>query len=109
MGTNQHRAPDREEMTVKYFEALDRVYKGIPTLVLTPLWRWDPTTDIKMLREMADIIRRECAKHPNIKVVDGFELVPNVSDYSPDGVHPNALGSELYGNNLVRKIKELKF
>ena len=109
MGTNQHRADDREEMTAKYFEALDKVYNGIPTLVLTPIWRWGAGTDMKMLLEMADIIRRECAKYPNIKVIDGFELMPNVSDYCPDEVHPNALGAEHYAHNLARKIKELKF
>ena len=109
MGTNQHRAGDREEKTVKYFEALDKVYNGIPTLVLTPIWRCNATTDMKMLVEMAEITKKVCAKYPNIKVVDGFELVPNLPDYFFDALHPNALGGEIYGNNLVRKIKELKF
>ena len=109
MGTNQHRASDKEDKTVKYFEALDKVYNGIPTLVLTPIWRCNPGTDMDQLIEMSDIIRKVCAKYPNIKVVDGFELVPNLRDYFIDELHPNALGGEVYGNNLVSKIKELKF
>ncbi len=109
MGTNQHRAGDREEKTVKYFEALDKVYNGIPTLVLTPIWRCNPGTDMKMLIEMAEITKNVCARYPNIKVIDGFELVPNLPDYFCDALHPNALGGEVYGNNLARKIKELKF
>ena len=109
MGTNQHRSFDKEEKTIEYFEKLSEVYSGIPTLVLTPLWRCDPGSDMEQLLEMADIIKRECAKYPNIKVIDGFELVPNFPDYFFDELHPNALGGEVYGNNLVRKIKELKF
>ena len=109
MGTNIHQAENKDELTVKYFEALDKVYNGIPTLVLTPIWRCNPGTDIDKLREMAEIIKRECAKYPSIKVIDGFELVPNFTDYFLDELHPNALGGEVYGNNLVRKIKELKF
>jgi lysophospholipase L1-like esterase len=109
MGTNQYREANREAETVKYFEQLDKIYKGIPTLVLTPIWRCDQGTDIEMLREMGEIIKKECAKYPNITVIDGFELVPNFPDYFLDDLHPNALGGEVYGNNLVRKIKELKF
>ena len=109
MGTNIHQAENKDELTVKYFEALDKVYNGIPTLVLTPIWRCNPGTNMEKLLEMSDIIKRECAKYPNIKVIDGFELVPNFPDYFLDDLHPNALGGEVYGNNLARKIKELKF
>ena len=42
-------------------------------------------------------------------MVDGFTLVPNLRDYFCDELHPNALGGELYGNNLVKAIKALKF
>ncbi len=109
MGTNQHRAPNREEMTVDYFKALDEVYKGIPTLVITPIWRCNDGTDMDMLLSMTEIIKNTCAKYPNIKVVDGFSLVPCTKPYFPDGLHPNALGGELYGNNLVKAMKVLKF
>ncbi|MBE6607466.1 MAG: SGNH/GDSL hydrolase family protein [Ruminococcaceae bacterium] len=109
MGTNQHTWSDNERRVAEYFEKLDKVYNGIPTLVLTPIWRCNPGTDMKKLLEIAEIIKVECAKYPNIKVVDGFELVPNLPDYFCDALHPNALGGEVYGNNLVNKIKELKF
>ena len=109
MGTNQHRSPDKKERIEKYFEALDKVYNGIPVLAITPIWRCNPGTDMDMLVETANIIKEVAAKYPNVKVVDGFTLVPNLRDYFCDELHPNALGGELYGNNLVKAIKALKF
>ena len=109
MGTNQHRSPDNRERCEGFFKALAETYAGIPALVLTPIWRCNSTTDMALLKGTADIIRDVCSKYDNITVIDGFTLVPNTPDFFCDGLHPNALGGEIYGNNLARKIKELKF
>ena len=60
------------------------------------------------LIETAEIIKKVASGYDNVKVVDGFTLVPNLRDYFCDELHPNALGGELYGNNLVKAIKALK-
>ena len=109
MGTNQHRSPDKEERITKYFEALDRVYNGVPVLAITPIWRCNPSTEMDKLIETAEIIKKVASGYDNVKVVDGFTLVPNLRDYFCDELHPNALGGEIYGNNLVKAIKALKF
>ena len=65
---------------------------GVPTLV-------------KFCDKLKDIL----ARYPNIKVVDGFRLVPHLPEYFLDNLHQNQLGTEVYGRNLVEKIRELKF
>jgi len=40
-------------------------------------------------------------------VVDGFTLVPNLSEYYLDNLHPNGLGTETYGRNLVEAIRKI--
>lgn len=42
-------------------------------------------------------------------VVDGFGLVPHLSEYFLDNLHPNALGMELYGRNLAEEIRKSGF
>lgn len=109
MGTNQHRSADNRERIESFFDAFAKLYANVPTLVLTPIWRNNPTTDMELLKKTADMIYEICGKYDNVTVIDGFTLVPNLPEYFCDGLHPNALGGELYGNNLAKKIKELKF
>ena len=44
-----------------------------------------------------------------MKVVDGFKLVPHLPEYFLDNLHPNALGAETYGRNLVEAIRSMGF
>lgn len=48
-------------------------------------------------------------KYDQIKVVEGYKLVPHLSEYYLDNLHPNQLGAELYGRNLVCEINKLGF
>jgi len=41
--------------------------------------------------------------------VEGFKLVPHLPEYFLDKLHPNCLGSELYGRNLVLEIEKAGF
>ena len=47
------------------------------------------------------------SSHSNIKVLDGFELVPSDKDCFIDGCHPNDMGSLIYGNAIAKAIKLL--
>lgn len=42
-----------------------------------------------------------------VQVVDGFTLVPHLKEYYLDNLHPNCLGEENYGRNLVEVIRRL--
>ncbi len=99
---------DYEAFARKYYQRVNEVFGKIPVLVITPLWRgnvenWD------RFMWCIDIINDECKKHDNFKVVNGFELVPNVNDSFSDKVHPNAFGSLMLTRNLVKAIKRLGF
>ena len=61
----------------------------------------DPTTS-SLKKAIAE-------KYDNITVVDGFKLVPHTAEYFIDNLHPNCLGSEIYGRNLVLAIEKAGF
>lgn len=109
MGTNQHRSPDKLERVTKFYEALANVYPGVPVLAITPIWRGDPTSNLDELKEISKMIADTAAKYDNIRVIDGFTLVPNLKEYYFDLLHPNALGGHIYGENLAACVKKIGF
>lgn len=109
MGTNQHHSADKLERVTKFYEALDAVYPGVPVLAITPIWRGDPTSNLAELTELSAMIADVAAGYDNIRVVDGFTLVPHLKDYYFDLLHPNALGAHVYGENLAAHIKKIGF
>ena len=48
-------------------------------------------------------------KYKNVTVVEGFKLVPHLPEYFLDKLHPNCLGCEVYGRNLVLEIQKAGF
>lgn len=48
-------------------------------------------------------------QNQNVTVLDGFTLVPHLPEYFLDNLHPNCLGMELYGRNLVDFIRKAGF
>ena len=59
-------------------------------------------SDEPQLKEIA-------GRYKNVTVLDGFSLVPHRPEYYLDNLHPNCLGTENYGRNLVEAIRKLKF
>lgn len=108
MGTNQH---FHEDMTgiEEYYALLHEIYKDTPVLCITPIWRGDTPDGAKTLERFCERLKDICKKYANITVVEGFKLVPHASEYFLDNLHPNELGSELYGRNLVEAIKAAGF
>ncbi len=109
MGTNQHRAPDKLERVTKFYEALAKIYPNVPTLTITPIWRGDPGSSIAELKGLSQMIVDTVKQYNNIRVADGFTLVPNLKEYYHDLLHPNALGGHIYGENLANYIKKIDF
>lgn len=108
-GTNHYKADDFLEQVSAYFKQLNAIYKGIKTLVITPIFRCDDGSDLEKLKWAGKEIERICSAYSNITVVNGFTLVPNIAQYYFDGLHPNSLGANYYGKNLVDFIKKVKF
>lgn len=108
-GTNHYKADDFLGQVSAYFKQLNAIYKDIKTLVITPIFRCDDGSDLEKLKWAGKEIERICSAYSNVAVVNGFTLVPNVAQYFFDGLHPNALGANYYGKNLVEFIKKIRF
>ena len=109
LGTNQFGCESMKDME-EYYETLAGIYgTEIPVLCITPLWRGDLPDQLPVLCRFCDNVREIAGRWPNVKTVDGFTLVPHLPEYFLDNLHPNALGAETYGRNLVEEIRRLGF
>jgi len=108
MGTNQFGAETMDDVE-DYYKCLKEVYGDTPVLCISPIWRGDHPEGFETLERFCENVRRIAAQYPNITVVDGFRMVPHLGEYFIDRLHPNSLGAELYGRNLVEVIKETGF
>ena len=107
-GTNQYKE-NYSKCIEKYYEKLHQLYGNTPVLCITPIWRCDEPQFKDKLVALCEKIKSVCSKYPNIKVVEGFKFVPCLEEYFADKLHPNALGAEMYGRNLVTEIRKIGF
>ena len=108
-GTNQYKEDGAEESVELFYKKLGELYREIPVLCITPIWRGDQSETYDVFKGFGKKIMKICEKYHNIKVVDGLKLVPHLPEYFLDGLHPNALGGEVYGRNLVEEIRKIGF
>lgn len=108
LGTNQYGTKTMKDVE-EYYEVLTDIYKDIPILCITPLWRGDNPDGVKTLTDFCEKVKGIVGKYSQIKVVEGYSLVPHLPEYFIDNLHPNQLGAELYGRNLVSEIKKIGF
>ena len=109
LGTNQY--GDKTMTAVEeYYERLIGIYGNeIPILCITPLWRGDSEDGIPTLIAYCEKIKKIVSQYKNIRVVEGMKLVPHLPEYFLDNLHPNCLGCEWYGRNLVEEIRKMGF
>ena len=109
LGTNQFGCETMKDIE-EYYERLMEVYGNtIPVLCITPLWRGDVPDGYETLSAFCDKLKAIAGKYSNVKIVEGFKLVPHLPEYYLDNLHPNCLGAEIYGRNLVNEIERLGF
>lgn len=108
MGTNQFGTETMDDIE-EYYERLKEVYGNTPVLCITPIWRGDVPGGEPTLIRFCQKTKEICEKYSNITVIDGFKLVPHLSEYFLDDLHPNCLGCEIYGRNLVEEIRKSGF
>ncbi len=104
-GTNDKLTPYFKQNVETFVKTLTEMYKDVPVLLITPIWRPD-MTGIPEAREHITFV---AGKYKNVSVVPGDNLVPNAKPFIADVVHPNSIGCEYYGTRLVKAIKEMKF
>ena len=108
MGTNQYGTESMKEIE-EYYERLKDLYGDTKVLSVTPIWRGDSPDGLPTLASFCRKTKAICEKYENITVVEGFRLIPHLPEYFLDNLHPNQLGCEVYGRNLVLAIREAGF
>ena len=94
----------------EYYETLTGLYgHEIPILCISPLWRGDSPEGIPTLVSFCEKVKQIAGSYANVSVVDGVKLVPHLPEYFLDNLHPNCLGAETYGRNLVEAIRRIGF
>ena len=109
LGTNQFGCESMKDVE-EYYEKLISIYGNrIPILCITPLWRGDVPDGLPVLARFCKNVAEIAGRYPNVKVIDGFRLVPHLPEYFRDNLHPNELGAEVYGRNLADEIRKIGF
>ena len=109
LGTNQFGCETMKDVE-EYYETLTGIYGNrIPILCITPLWRGDVPDGLPVLTRFCRNVAEIAGRYPNVKVIDGFRLVPHLPEYFRDNLHPNELGAEVYGRNLADEIRRIGF
>lgn len=108
LGTNQYGTETMKDIE-EYYEVLTDIYRDIPILCITPLWRGDNAEGIPTLISFCKKVKNIACQYEQVTVVDGFKMVPHLPEYYLDNLHPNALGAEMYGINLVKEINRIGF
>ena len=109
LGTNQYGDGDMS-IIEEYYETLIGIYgNDIPILCISPIWRGDHLDELPVLMNFCEGVKKIAGSYKNVTVVDGFTLVPHLKEYYLDNLHPNCLGTENYGRNLVEAIRKIGF
>lgn len=108
LGTNQYESDDFKSIEL-FYQRLYEIYHDTPVLCITPIWRGDAPHAFEVLSEFTHKLKQIVSVYPHVFVIEGFKLVPHSSEYFIDDLHPNALGSEIYGRNLASAIQKIGF
>lgn len=93
-----------------FYENLQKNYPGVPTFVLTPIWRADRDEERPFgpFDDVEATIRESAADFPQIRVIRGYDLVPHDEKYFVEAkLHPTTEGFAHYGKNLCAEIGAL--
>ena len=109
LGTNQY--GDKKMTKVEeYYKTLIEIYgNDIPILCISPIWRGDSVEGLPTLMAFCEKVKKIAGQYKNIRIVDGMKMVPHLSEYFLDNLHPNCFGCEVYGRNLVEEIRRIDF
>ena len=109
LGTNQFGTETMKDIE-EYYGTLTGIYGDrIPILCITPLWRGDVPDGFPTLARFCENVKAIAGQYRNVMIAEGFRLVPHLPEYFLDNLHPNCLGAEVYGRNLVETIRKIGF
>jgi len=105
--TREQAAKDAEAFLNRFCQ----LWPGLPTVVLTPIWRADCMTKRKddfRFEQIREIIEGIASCHPQINVISGAELFPQIEELFDDKLHPNELGYTLFAKRLCEALNSIK-
>lgn len=108
LGTNQFGCETMKDVE-EFYERLMEVYGDTPVLCVSPIWRGDVPGKEDIFTRFCENVKKIAGSCKNVKVIDGFDLIPHLPEYYLDNLHPNCFGAEVYGRNLVREIEKAGF
>ena len=95
-----------EEKCNKFMEKLTRLYPVSKKVIILPVWKHNvqEIRGIGTLKDVSLMIREICRRYDGLVIIDGMKLIPHMSSYYADGVHPNDEGFIHYSLNLICEI-----
>ncbi len=90
-----------------FLDEIDNLYNGIPTYLITPIWRADKDTQhgVGKFEDMCSMVKEEALKHKDIKVLDGLKIPLADPKLFGDGfLHPNAEGFRILSSYLREEM-----
>lgn len=114
-GTNDYSAiataEEYEKQVRGYMKRLIAMFPNVPVLQLLPIYRNDLSCQFKeqsrkyTLEDAKNIIRAVAADYPTVTV--GEIVMPQDGDFfAPDWVHPNDLGFQIFGEQVLELIRK---
>ena len=110
-GTNDWRRHTKEQFDKNceaFFNNISSLYPMSKIFALTPLWRGTVglVRPAGRFEYVGERIKEVASKLPNITVIDCTDFIPHeVKYFSPDVLHPNALGFKCFARNLIQEIE----
>lgn len=117
LGTNDwsHRADKAEydDYASRFLARIHEFYPGVPTAVISPVKRCRDEADLPEGRphmyresELYSALSALSAPYPQMHCINGWLLVPHVTSFFQDGLHPNDLGMTFYAHTLYQQLTE---
>lgn len=107
-GTNLHDWRDKDKFISEFYEKLNEIYAGVKTLSISPLKRFDSALDESGMEETRKLIEYNCKKY-GTEFLSGENIIPPEEKYFIDGLHPNAVGAEIYADKVVEYLTKIEF
>ncbi len=89
-----------------YMERLTDIFSEAKIFVITPLWRADSDQPSPMgpFSTLQKTISSVCSAYPQITVLQGLNMMPNLNRYFTDGLHPTDEGNGHYSISLIKSL-----
>ena len=91
-----------------FYANLHELYPDVPVFAILPLWRRDRdrVTDIGTFDELRSYLTEAVKPYGNFHLLDGYMMVPHLEQmFSDNYLHPNDMGFQFYGRELIMQIK----